>query len=317
MDFIRNALKINIRDEECMKKYPMPNYMISRYSIKKGNLGNQKVFFVYPKTELDQVNSIKKHIQKLQSYEKIPVVLVLSNITMKERQGLLDSEIPFIVENKQCYLPFMGTFLTERCDADQIEVEKMIPSAQMLLFYYIYTRQKELPSNTAVEALGVSAMTVTRAVRQLEQLGLIKTHKSGVMKILTTEFSWRELYEKSLPYLSSPIKRTIYIPKAVISNELLYAGDTALSMRTMLNPPRIDCFAGAVDSRWRKYEKSTLVDDKEQVILQVWKYDPRKLTGDDTVDILSLAASYKDDFDERIEEVVEDMIEDFWRKTDG
>lgn len=317
MDFLMNALRIKVKNDDHAQKYPLPNYMLARYSVKNVYFDKQRVFLLYPKTELDKVSAIKKHIQKLQTFDKIPAVLVMPQITARQREGLIDGGIPFVVENKQCYLPFLGTILTERCAVQAETVEKMIPSAQMLLFYFIYSNQKELYSYTAVEALGVTAMTITRAVRQLEQLGLIQTHKEGVMKVITTELERKELFEKARPYLFNPIKKTTYLPKAVVDEELLLAGDDALSKRTMLSPPRVTCYATGDIDKWKQHTQNTLVDENEQVMLQVWKYAPYALADDGCVDILSLAMCYVDDRDERVEEAVEEMLNDLWRNTNG
>ena len=46
-------------------------------------------------------------------------------------------------------------------------------------------------------------------------------------------------------------------------------------------------------------------------------YDPRKLSKKKMVDELSLALSLREDADERVEEAVEEMLNDLWRKIDG
>lgn len=317
MNFIKKTFNIKIKYNNDEQKYPLPNYMLSRYIIKSAFFDKQRVILLYPKIELDEINTIKKHIEKVQSYDKVPVVLVLDKITVKERQGMLNRGIPFIVENKQCYLPFLGMLLTERCDTKIQKSEKILPSAQMLLFYYIYSNQKELFTNTAVKEFGVSAMTITRAVRGLEQTGLIRVYKSGVQKVMTSDYTKKELYEKAKPFLSSPIKRTVYIPDNQVDDSLLYAGDQALSFFSMLNQPRIDCYATANDNKWKGLEKTELIDDREQVVLQLWKYNPRVLTKGKYVDILSLAACYMDDADERVEACIEGMLDEYWRNING
>jgi DNA-binding MarR family transcriptional regulator len=317
MDFLKRTLHMDVKVDETKQKYPLPNYIVSRYSICTAKFDKQKVFLLYPKTELDQISAIKKHAQKLQSIEKIPVVLVLTRITARQRQNLIDAGIPFVVENKQCYLPFMGAVLTERCDIETKEVQKLLPSAQLLLFYYLQRQRNKLYANEAVEALGLSAMTISRAVRQLEQTGLIKTYKNGVMKIITSEYTGRKLFEEARGYLICPIKKKQYIPKSKVDQTLTVAGDQALAMYSMLNPPRIACYATGTPEKWKERMEDDLVDDTKQVALQVWKYDPKVLVQGSVVDVLSLAMCYMDDPDERIEEAVEEMLDAYWRNTNG
>ena len=61
--------------------------------------------------------------------------------------------------------------------------------------------------------------------------------------------------------------------------------------------------------------QDTLMDENGQAVLQIWKYDPSALTDDACVDVLSLAMCYMDDGDERVEEAVEEMLDDFWRRN--
>jgi DNA-binding MarR family transcriptional regulator len=317
MEFLKRTLRLNVKIDESTQKYPLPNYIISRYIIHTALFDRQKVFLLYPKTELEPVNAIRNHIQKIQTLEKIPVVVVLTRITARQRQNMVDAGIPFIVENKQCYLPFLGTLFTEKCDAETESAEKLIPSAQMLLFYYIYRNQREIYANEAVEALGVSAMTITRAVRQLEQVGIIHTYKNGVKKVITSECTGKELFEKAKKYMFCPIHKKKYIRKEIVDESLLISGDQALSMYSMLNTPRVNCYATGDTAKWKDRLEDTLIDDRLLVELQLWKYDPRVLAKDSTVDVLSLAMCYVDDPDERVEEAVEEMLEEYWRNTNG
>lgn len=312
MDLIETIFYIKIKYEDIEDEISLPNYLKSRYVIKKAWFDQQSVFLLFPKFELDSLSTLKKHIERMQAIEKIPVVFMLEKISAGKRRGMLENQIPFIVGNKQCFLPFLGMLLTQRCDAEETEKEKLIPSAQMLLFYYIYHQKKELYTNTAVTKLGVSAMTITRAVRNLEQLGLIQVFKSGVQKVMTTNFSRKELYNKALPYIQNPIKRTIFIKNKDIDSNLLYAGDSALSQMSMLNDQRIPSYA--IDT-WKKDFTDTLINDTDQVALQIWKYDPNVLSSEKNVDVFSLAACYMDDEDERIEECIEEMLKEFWENT--
>jgi hypothetical protein len=82
-------------------------------------------------------------------------------------------------------------------------------------------------------------------------------------------------------------------------------------MYSMLNPPRINSYATGETTKWKDHLEDTLIDDTEQVELQLWKYDPQILAKDSTVDVLSLAMCFGDDPDERVEEAVEEMLEEY------
>ncbi len=85
----------------------------------------------------------------------------------------------------------------------------------------------------------------------------------------------------------------------------------------MLNAPSVNCYASEKISQWNGCMTNGLQDSRSQVAVEMWRYDPRKLSKGKTVDELSLALSLREDADERVEEAVEGMLQDLWRKIDG
>ena len=49
----------------------------------------------------------------------------------------------------------------------------------------------------------------------------------------------------------------------------------------------------------------------------MWRYDPRILATRHSVDELSLVLALKNDADERVEQAVEELLSEVWRKIDG
>lgn len=160
----------------------LPNYIAVRYRLQKVSMDGQKVIFLYPKTELEQIEVLKKHIARIQKKENLPVVLVLNELSYRQKEYLLREKIPFIVDGKQIYLPFMSVYLQERCDAEKQPREDLLPSAQLLLLHFIYGGTKELPSSQAAKDLKLTATSISRASRQLEEMGLLQIKKAGVQK---------------------------------------------------------------------------------------------------------------------------------------
>ena len=89
----------------------LPNFISTRYTLKGASLDGQKVVFLFPKTELEQIEALKKHLERVHESEKLPVVLVLDQITSRQKEYLLREKIPFVVKEKQIYLPFMAVYL--------------------------------------------------------------------------------------------------------------------------------------------------------------------------------------------------------------
>ena len=115
----------------------------------------------------------------------------------------------------------------------------------------------------------------------------------------------------------NPIKRTVYIPKEFVGTALLESGYSALAECSMLNAPNVKYYATERISQWKDVMTNRLQDSQVQVAVEMWRYNPRKLSTRNTVDELSLALALREDADERVEEAVEEMLNELWRKIDG
>ena len=172
-------------------------------------------------------------------------------------------------------------------------------------------------TSDAAQKLSFTATSISRASRQLEEIGLIRTEKRGVQKVIYSDKTSEALFADAKDYLVNPVKRIIYVQKAIICEELLMSGYSALSEYTMMNPPTVKCIAADSISAWEKTSSGRLQNSDDQYAVELWRYDPKKLSADRCVDRLSLALALGDDRDERVEAAVEEMLEQVWRDIDG
>lgn len=119
------------------------------------------------------------------------------------------------------------------------------------------------------------------------------------------------LFRKAENKLLNPIKRTIYIPKKFVGIDLLESGYSALAEYSMLNAPNVKCYATEKISQWNDVMTNSLQDSQVQVAVEMWRYNPRKLSTRNMVDALSLALALREDADERVEEAVEEIRSTF------
>jgi len=132
--------------------------------------------------------------------------------------------------------------------------------------------------------LNLTKTSITRATAQLESMGLILQNKSGKEVTIVRNYSRKEYYEKAREYLINPVQKVLEVEWEDRLSEAYKAGESALSLDSSLNPPRIEAFA--------IYKGAELVD-------QLVKVDP-----------VSLACSLKDAKDERIEMCIDELLED-------
>jgi len=150
---------------------------------------------------------------------------------------------------------------------------------------------------------------LTRAVKQLETTDLFLVAKDGVNKFIESKYKRDELFEKAKVYLTTPVRKTGYIDKTQVTENMVFAGETALSEKTMLNPSRVVTYAISEKDYDKALLTDELIDPDKQVRLELWAYNPKQFSEDNCADDISLVLSFKDTNDERIEEAVDELQE--------
>ena len=84
-----------------------------------------------------------------------------------------------------------------------------------------------------------------------------------------------------------------------------------------MNPPLIDIYATDSVAAWEKDASNRLHSTEDQCAVELWRYDPRKLSTGSCVDRLSLILALSDEKDERIEEAVEIIMKNLWEELNG
>ena len=313
MEYIEKTLGLRVKYTS-EKIDTLPSFYYDCYDLKVVKLDGIKAIFVYPKEELNQVNDLKKRFDRIYDETNSVAVLIVDCLTFRQREFLIKNRVPFVVTNKQIYLPFMGTYIKEKCDSDRIKTKELLPSAQVLLLHFIYEGCNDLPASKAGKVLSFTPTSISRAVKQLLELKLIESHNIGTQRVLTSDLGPKKLFLQAKKYLLNPIKRTIYCSKEMIKEDLLIGSNSAICEYSNLAKPDIEYYANASISKYEKFSSWTLMDENRQCAIELWRYDPRKLTNQKCVDRLSIALALNDDHDPRVKEAIEDMLNDLWKE---
>lgn len=304
---LTNIFGIPIKYEQWNREKSLPLYMTESYDFQAAIIDTQKCIMLTLKEELATLPALKKQIQRIQEVDNVPVVFVMPTVSSYRRKSLIENRIPFITD-KQVYLPFIGTFLTEQKEPDK-EVEKFMFSTQQLVLLYIYSGKQRLYMAEATKRLPFTAMTLSRAIKQLEAVGLFTVTKDGVNKVIEAKYNSFELFDKLKRYLISPVRAAGYLEKANLTDGMVVAGETALAEKSMLNPGRVETYAVYHKLFDKRKIIKELVDPDKQIRIELWEYDPKQFTKGDAADSLSVVLSLADSEDERIEEAIEELLE--------
>lgn len=302
-----NLFGIPFKYEIWNKQSSLPLYIANSYDFCGMVIGKKHCITIKPRGELAALPALKKQIAKIQALDNVPVILDLNGISFYRRNSFIENNIPFITP-KQVFLPFMGAMLTNENEAEE-EIDKFVFSTQQLFLLYLYSNKKKFYVSDATKTLPFTPMTLTRAVKQLKATGLFLVTKDGVNKVIEAKYNRAELFEKAKKFLLNPVRKWGYIDKKEVTSDMVFAGETALSERTMLNPPKLITYASWNKNFDKTKLKNELIDSEKQVRLELWAYDPKLFSSENTADSLSVALSFEDNYDERLEEAVEELIE--------
>lgn len=278
-------------------------------------LGHTVLLALERNPEKPSIGEIRVRLNKVQSVAGQPAVYVTESLASYERKRLIEQKVPFIVPGNQLYLPDLGIDLREYFRKRPSSAEAPLsPSAQAMLITALLRHRWEVewhPAQTAA-MLGYTSMTVSRAVRELTAAGLAKAHKAGRSHYLSMAYSPREIWERAMPLLRTPVQRTVWTSSQTRPElPLRVAGLSALARLSMLTEPRLPTFAVS-RAAWQAL-KANIVELPEPMPgaceWQLWNYTPALQPDSDTVDPLSLMLSLRDSNDERVQSALDGLKE--------
>lgn len=256
---------------------------------------------------------VRVAIDRLRSILGLPVVYVVDGIASYERRNLITQRIPFVVPGNQIYLPDLGIDLREvfRRSTDD-GVDSLKPATQVLLIAALLrsTWQREWRPLETAARFGYSAMTISRATREIVATGLAESARERRTVVLHFHQDARETWTRALPLMRSPIAETILVHRPdVVPDGLRIAGLTALAMRTMLQAPEVPTFAVERTALPGSQARRLGLPFPEAGVesWQLWTYPPSLIVEGDTVDPLSLILTLRESADERVQAAVDEL----------
>lgn len=335
--YLDNAtgLKVDLMPSSLTK---IPFFLRGRYDFAEGQILGRRYAFFSPRRDFEDWTPAKidSDWNQLTKILQCPPIFVPEKIRSNQRQRLIQRRIPFISPGTQMYLPELLIDLREHFARERSKpVETLSPSAQHLLLMAFEQRLARFETaQDLAETVKYSPMTVGRAMEELATAGLAHVVRKGRTKSLVFEvgsetMSWQSLWQRALPHLRSPVKRTV--PLSDCSPELLTSarlgGLTALSHYSMLNEPKTTVWA--ISPEWYQNHAVALEnaetpgEDWGVETLEIWSYDPGLSTPEDNswirgsksvkrrlVDRLSLYLALRGIKDERVEQALEQMLEE-------
>ncbi len=293
----------------------LPFFLRNLYTFFSVQLLEASCLLMLDRGEQEQTPAtVRKHMDQVQAKWDGEVVYVRARVTAYNRKRLIEYKLPFVVPGNQMYLPMLGIDLREHFKKLRTEIHKFSPSAQALVIHVLLhgiTKRIFTPAEMA-ECLGYSAMTMTRAFDELESADLGDISLEGRERCVRFTDSAKDTWAKAQPFLRSPVKKQRHIKLLNADPPWPRAGLTALADYTLLAEPANPVFAISGED-WKSLQQSHRVHEFPSpepgaLEVEVWSYAPSLFAKDKVVDRLSLYLSLKESRDERVEDVLEEMM---------
>ena len=315
-DYLEQTLGAKVRPRQWPGEQRLAPFLRDRYAFWDVRLLDRPcVLMVDGEAQEPAAGVVRKHVDLVQDKCPEDVIYVRKRIASYNRKRLIEQRVPFIVPGNQMYLPTIGLDFRRHLKRQREVPESFKPATQATLIFWLLRGGGEpiTPLRMRRE-LGYSPMTMTRAFDELEDTEIGNVTKRGKERCLRFVGPKREIWNKALPYLKSPVTKRVRVPRPQEPIGGMRAGLAALADYSMLAPPPqpVIAFFGREwkKLRWWHNKPSIPKQDPDAVEIEVWAYDPQRLTERDIVDPLSLYLSLREDQDERVQAALEQMIEE-------
>jgi len=290
----------------------LPLFIASEYEFQQMKLFGLDILLVFVQHTFT-TERLKKHLEIIKVELGIIPVAIINKLEPYNRIRLIEKKIPFIIPNKQMYLPDLLIDLKEFGNKPRELPQLMQPAAQLLLLYHLQVESLEgINLKGIAEKLFYNGMTITRAAVYLHHAGLCTL--TGVKeKTLHFDLDKKYLWEKAEPLMHEPVKKTSFYNGWIPKENVYKSNYTALAHYTDLNQDIIQYYA--VRPGYTKFLeganlKKTGINEGD-ICIEEWKYNPFLLNQTGFVDTLSLYLQFRNKQDERIEMALAQMIEKF------
>ena len=204
-------------DKDLLERIPMN--VSSRFSFYKGCILGQLILMAYLK-DGDSVPpaQLKKQLDIIGRQTQLVVVLITPCISSYNKVRLVAQKVNFVIPNRQMFLPSLLLDIKPDRKVGLDLKETIPPFAQCLLLYHLQIESIVGTTGYGLsDKFGVSYATANKSLRWLVSKDLIKLEGTKT-KTVQIDISNRELWNKALPMLVSPIEQ-LYYTDAVLEGQ--------------------------------------------------------------------------------------------------
>ena len=311
-EFIEKSIgmEVDIKDIDYNGRLPM--IYSSLYDFKIASMHNIEWLIAIPKEKINLAQLRKNHRQ-IEKLLDMRCALYIKNTSTYSKNAMIADGIPFIVEDKEIYLPFLGILLNSTRERTIKPVQRISFLTQKMILTAIYERWNEVTVTKAAEQLDITKMSASRCFDEIDFFDMPILGTKGKSRVINVPDDVKELWSSIEVYMRNPVINIFYINDNL--KLPVFGGMSALAEYSMISDNKYPTYVVAKKDIKDLALKDRLVDikkDEPSCIIQEVGYVVSFGKGD-AIDPLSLLLSLSDDEkkDERIEISIREMLEEY------
>ena len=312
-EFLEKTLRQNVimtENKEVYKKLPLAYR--GRYDIFTVETNGVLWMAIHPKDDIGLV-VLRRDRAVVEKITGLNCAVFLDRTTFYIKEKMIEEGIPFVIDRKQVFLPFIGYLLSKENERELAPVHLISFLTQKMLLIAIYERWNEVKVSDAAKRLQVSTKSASRCFDELEYLNIAVLGMKGKSRVIDIPDEREQLWQQIKNVLRNPVIRRFILREDIKFEKK--AGLSALCEYSLLSDNVYPTYAVT-----KKELKASGVKEEKQaseleeigcVVLEVGYFTD--FLGKGLQDPLSVVLSLTEEEqeEERVDISINEMLEEY------
>ena len=206
-EFLEKTLRQNVimtENKEVYKKLPLAYR--GRYDIFTVETNGVLWMAIHPKDNVRLV-MLRRDRAGVEKMTGLNCAIFLDRTTFYIKEKMMEEGIPFVIEGKQVFLPFIGYLLSKENERELAPVYLISFLTQKMLLMAIYERWNEVKVSDAAKRIGVSTKSASRCFDELEYLNIDVLGMKGKSRVINIPNDRKQVWQQIENVLRNPVIR--------------------------------------------------------------------------------------------------------------
>ena len=206
-EFLEKTLRQNVimtENKEVYKKLPLA--YCGRYDIFTVETNGVLWMAIHPKDNVGLV-MLRRDRAGVEKMTGLNCAIFLDRTTFYIKEKMMEEGIPFVIDRKQVFLPFIGYLLSKENERELAPVHLISFLTQKMLLMAIYERWNEVKVSDAAKRLEVSTKSASRCFDELEYLNIDVLGMKGKSRVINIPNDRKQVWQQIENVLRNPVIR--------------------------------------------------------------------------------------------------------------